>query len=138
MYDGPTTQLVNINSQVDINGDGVYDTEDCFGDDFNFYILTSDCSFSCGNAFPCVAKAEGYAKIIGQKSGGGECAVSIHYLPNSEYVYHSSNTHLGLYDQATNTFTGFENGAIPDIDYPFVPRYYMIDNLNTVIQNSQK
>lgn len=138
MYDGPTTQLVNINSQVDINGDGVYDTEDCFGDDFNFYILTSDCSFSCGNAFPCVAKAEGYAKIIGQKSGGGECAVSIHYLPNSEYVYHSSNTHLGLYDQATNTFKGFENGAIPDIDYPFVPRYYMIDNLNTVIQNSQK
>ena len=138
MYEDSTTQLSVITSQVDINGDGVYDTEDCFGDDLNFYILTSDCSFSCGNAFPYIAQAEGYAKIIGQKSGGGECAVAIHYLPNSEYVYHSSNLHLGLYDKAAKTFTGFENGATPDIDYPFVPYYYMIDNLNAVIQNSQK
>ena len=137
LYDDASGQAVIYNSQVDINGDGVYDTEDCFGDDFNFYIITSDCSFSCGNAFPCVAQAKGYAKIIGQKSGGGECAVGIHYLPNSEYVYHSGNLHLGLFDKDTNKFTGFENGATPDIEFRLDHLSYMIENLNSVISNAQ-
>ena len=137
MYEDTTTQLSIAYSQVDINGDGVYDTEDCFGDDFDFYIITSDYSFSCGNAFPCIAQAKGYAKIIGQKSGGGECAVGIQYLPNSEYVYHSSNIHLGLFDETTNTFTGFEGGAIPDIEYRLDHLTYMVDSLNSAIQNAQ-
>ena len=54
-------------------------------------------------------------KIIGENSGGGECAVAIHYLPNSQYVYHSSNLHLGIFDQTKKEFHGFENGADPDI-----------------------
>ena len=138
LYEDTTTQLSIATAQVDINDDGVYDTQDCFGDDFNIYIVTSDCSFSCGNAFPCIAQAKGYAKIIGQKSGGGECAVSVHYLPNSEYVYHSSNLHLGIYDEATETFTGFENGATPDIEYGLGNPSYKVDNLNNAILNAQK
>ena len=136
LYEDTSTQLTIAYPQVDINGDGEYTTADCFGNDFNFYLLTSDYSFSCGNAFPCIAQAKGYAKIIGQKSGGGECAVAIHYLPNSEYVYHSSNLHLGYYEEATNTFTGFENGAIPDIEIQLGNRSYMVDNLNSAISNA--
>ena len=138
LYEDTTTQLSIATAQVDINDDGVYDTKDCFGDDFNIYIVTSDCSFSCGNAFPCIAQAKGYAKIIGQKSGGGECAVAVHYLPNSEYVYHSSNLHLGIYDEATETFTGFENGATPDIEYGLGNPSYKVDNINNAILNAQK
>ena len=99
---------------VDVNMDGKYTAEEVFGNDFNFYILTSDCSFSCGNAFPCYAQKMGI-KIIGEKSGGGECAVGVHYMPNSEYVYHSSMIHLGYFDQVNKKFTGFESGATPDI-----------------------
>lgn len=136
LYQDTTTLLSVSYPRVDINGDGEYDTEDCFGDDFTFYILTSDCSFSCGNAFPCIAQAKGFAKIIGQKSGGGECAVAIHYLPNSEYVYHSGNLHLGLYDEAANTFKGFESGATPDIAIQLTEGSYLVDNLNSAIANA--
>ena len=108
---------VNVyHSSVDVNENGQYEEDEVFGDDFNIFILTSDCSFSCANAFPCYAKQLG-VKIIGDRSGGGECAVAIHYLPNSEYVYHSSNLHLGIYDEEQQAFIGIEDGA--EVDVPF-------------------
>lgn len=134
-YDSNTTQLAIAESQIDINGDGVYDQDDCFGDDFNFCLLTSDCSFSCGNALPCYAKQFGTAKIIGGKSGGGECAVGIHYLPNSQYVYHSSSMHIGYYDEKNQEFKGFEGGATPDYDIKgdYVS-LYDIESINSIIK----
>ena len=110
-----TTGLVDTTvCSVDVNMDGKYTADEVYGNKFNFYILCSDCSFSCGNAFPCCAQKMGI-KVLGEKSGGGECAVGVHYMPNSEYVYHSSMTHLGYFDQANKKFTGFESGATPDI-----------------------
>ena len=41
---------------------------------YNFYILTSNFSFSCANFLPTVAKMKG-VKIIGEKSGGGAASV---------------------------------------------------------------
>ena len=136
LYQEPSTQAVIYNPHVDINNDGKYDLEDCFGDDFNIYILASDCSFSCGNAFPCAAQLHGDAKIIGQKSGGGECVVSVHYLPNSEYVYHSGNIHIGALDKTQKEFIGFENGATPDIEIEIGANFYSVEYLNTLIQNA--
>ena len=133
-----TIQVASAYStKVDSNGDKKYDKEDCFGDDFNIYLLTSDYSFSCGNAFPAIAQKENSVKIIGQKSGGGECAVAIHYLPNSEYVYHSSNLHIGLFDEEKNTFTGFEGGATPDIEISDISNFYSVEYLNNAIRNAQ-
>ena len=83
--------------------------------------------------FPYIGLDDWTAKIIGQKSGGGECAVNIHYLPNSQYVYHSSNIHLGYYDESTKEFTGFENGAIPDIEIENTDDFYDIEKLNSLI-----
>ena len=123
-------------SKIDSNGDGLYDSKDVFGNKFNFYILTSDCSFSCGNALPCIAQSAKDAKIIGQKSGGGECAVAIHYLPNSEYVYHSSTLHLGYCDANHTEFFGVEAGATPDIEIPIGNNFYSIEALNNAIKNA--
>ena len=135
-YDNGTTQLTSAHCRVDINEDEKYDANDCYGNDFNFFILSTDCSFSCANAFPCCAKAAGTAKIIGEKSGGGECVVGIHYLPNSQYVYHSSNMHLGNYDGKTNVFTGFEGGAEPDIAISDYADFYDIEKLNNLVKTA--
>ena len=135
-YDDSCSLLTTYKSKCDSNYDKEFDESDSFGNQFNFYILTSDYSFSCGNAFPCIAQIEGSAKIIGQKSGGGECAVTIHYLPNSEYVYHSSNLHLGYYYKDTKTFYGFEPGATPDIEIAMNQNFYSIENLNRAIKNA--
>ena len=135
-YDDLSKQAAVYNVKVDSNGDGEYNALDCFGNDFNIYLLTSDASFSCGNAFPCIAQIKKSAKIIGQKSGGGECAVGTHYMPNSEYVYHSSNLHIGYFNETTNKFEGFESGATPDIVVPMNQDFYSIDNLNNIIKNA--
>lgn len=137
LYQDKTTQLGVYNGKIDLNNDKEYNADECYGNDFNFYILTSPYSYSCANAFPCSAQVNGSAKIIGQKSGGGECAVAIHYLPNSEYVYHSSNLHLGSYDAVNNKFNGFECGATPDISLPIDENFFSIENLNSAIQNAE-
>lgn len=126
---GLTKQVGMSSSRVDSNEDGLYNTEDCYGDDFNIYLLTSDCSFSCGNAFPCYAQNAKDVKIIGQKSGGGECAVGIHYLPNGEYVYHSSDLHIGYYNRNDEVFKGYEGGAEPDIKIDNYADFYDINRL---------
>ena len=125
----PSSQIGLATSKVDTTGDGLYNKEDCYGDDFNIYLLTSDCSFSCGNAFPCYAQNAKDVTIIGQKSGGGECAVGIHYLPNGEYVYHSSNLHFGYYNRNDEEFIGYESGAEPDIKIDNYADFYNIDRL---------
>ena len=138
LFDGAMDMADVSTCSVDVNMDGQFTEDETFGNDFNFYVMCSNCSFSCGNAFPCYAQNMGI-KIIGETSGGGECAVGIHYLPNSEYVYHSSTTHIGYYDEEKNTFIGFESGATPDIslvpagktslsEYIFDDIYYNIPN----------
>ena len=61
---------------VDTNLDGEFDARDGFGGQYDFYILTSGCSYSCANALPFFAQADGLAKIIGEQPGGGDCAVA--------------------------------------------------------------
>ena len=125
--DSSFQELDIATTKIDINNDHQYDTEDCFGDDFNIAIMTSDCSFSAANAFACNASYQSIAPIIGQKPGGGECAVGIHYLPNGEYIYHSSSLHLGYYD---TDFVGFESGVKPVLEIENIDDMYDIEYLN--------
>ena len=129
IYDAINQQVDTVHTRIDSNNDGLYDENDVYGNDFNFYLLTSDVSFSCGNALPYYAKAQGLAKTIGQKSGGGECAIAVHYLPNSEYVYHSSHLHIGDYDKENKVFYGVESGAEPDITLNSTSSFYDLDKL---------
>ena len=61
---------------VDTNLDGKFDDADGFGGRYDFYILTSGSSYSCANALPFFAQADGLAKIIGEQPGGGDCFVA--------------------------------------------------------------
>lgn len=60
---------------VDTNLDGVADDQDGFGGQYDFFIMTSGSSYSCGNALPYYAQKAGLAKIIGTNPGGGDCCV---------------------------------------------------------------
>jgi hypothetical protein len=128
-----SSQLAIATTNVDVNADGMTTLDDCFGDDFNIAIMTSDCSFSAANAFACFASYEKICPVIGQKSGGGECAVAIHYLPNGEYLYHSSNLHLGYYDKRQKQFNGFESGAAVDLAIENTDNMYDIEYLNQYV-----
>ena len=120
-----------MTTKVDTNRDGKYNNLDVFGTDFNFYVLTSEFSFSCGNAFPFYLKKNGIAKVIGVKSGGGECAVSESYLPSGEHFTHSGHLHIGWYDGTS--FEGDEAGAPVDIPVSYED-FYNLDKLQTLIK----
>ena len=74
---------------ADINLDGEYDDRDIEAAKefkFNVGILTSSFSFSCGNLLPSILKELGY-KTIGERTGGGSCAISIETTADgAEYV----------------------------------------------------
>lgn len=119
--------------KFDSNLDGKFDTDDCYGDDFNIYIMTSEFSFSCGNAFPFYSSHLGSAKIIGQKSGGGECSVGEGYLPSGEKFNMSSLTHLGWYDNVGQAkFVGDEDGQPVDVQIDY-NNYFDLDFIQTAI-----
>lgn len=114
-------------SKADVNLDGKIDANDVtFGNDFKFYILTSSFSFSCGNAFPCYARDNNLATIIGSKTGGGECVVGGSQLPYNSYLTYSSNFHLGYYNANEKTFNGYEEGALGTA---FSGNYYDVDEV---------
>lgn len=86
-----TGQTITETYEVDTNLDGKFDDQDkgqpC---DFHVAILTSRASFSCGNAFPAFMQELG-AAIIGERSGGGACAIQCMATPDGFWYQMSSH-----------------------------------------------
>ena len=74
-YNVLTGQRVHAVVHTDKNLDGVFDEKDDeVKYDFNYGVLTTRLSFSCGNLFPFLMQEHG-AVLIGEPSGGGSCCV---------------------------------------------------------------
>lgn len=65
---------------VDILGNGNYGV-DAYTN-YNYFVQTSVLTYSSANIFSGLCKNLGYAKVIGQKSGGGMCGVTPLVLPD--------------------------------------------------------
>ena len=97
-----TGQTITETYEVDTNLDGKFDDQDkgqpC---DFHVAILTSRASFSCGNAFPAFMQEQG-AAVVGERSGGGACAIQCMATPDGFWYQISSHrmylTSHGDYD----------------------------------------
>ena len=137
-----TKEISKSTFQVDSNEDGVYDANDCYGNDFDFYILTSNQSFSCGNALPSLidqfkVDRNNHVKVIGDRSGGGECVVEQTLLSNGFYYCLSGTEHLINYNEETKVATGVEDGKAPAASLSFA-LYYNIEALNKLISEMNK
>lgn len=118
--------------KVDINYDNEYDEKDTFAGKYNFYLLTSGFSFSCGNYLPTVIKEKGAMTLIGQKSGGGECVVGWYANASGTILRNSSHYHMGSYDTVNDCFVGNNNGIDVDHTYPYAD-FYNIQKLDEFI-----
>ena len=104
-----TGSIIHSDYEVDLNLDGAVDEKDKeVYYDFEYMILTSGCSFSCGNLLPCVASDAGIT-IIGETSGGGSCGMMPIFTPEGTYYTLSGYT---KFIRADNT--DVEAGAAPD------------------------
>lgn len=87
-------QQSHVDYQIDTNFNGIFgDDEDMVPYDFNFGLLTSDYSFSCGNLLPSIAHDKGIA-LMGVRSGGGACAVYALSTPEGSFYQISSPMRL--------------------------------------------
>lgn len=105
---------IDKNFLVDINLDGLYDENDINEankfKDLNIVIMTSDYSFSCGNLLPSLLVELGY-KTIGQKSGGGSCAIMMG--SSGDGIYYIRSSYKCLSDASGNNI---DNGVNVDVE----------------------
>lgn len=129
-------ELVSAHYKVDLNGDGKFgEADDTYKGKYDFFILTSPFSFSCGNAFPGYAKAIKCAKVVGERSGGGGSMVDQVYTA-SGYGFNSSSmlTFATIDDKGNH----IENDAGIPVDYQIpVAKWYTRDLLNAELDKIQ-
>ena len=127
--------LTEFHYKFDLNGDGLYGSDDdTFEGKYNFFLLTSDFSFSCANALASCCKNNGCATIIGKQSGGGPCCLfyTCDAMGFCFYSSHPSTIMVKNYDD----YEVNDNGVVVDYelssdywyDYPRLSEY-----LNTKI-----
>lgn len=106
-----TGNTILYDDKVDLNLDGVFDEKDKeVVYDMNFAVLSSKYSFSCGNLLPILAKDEGIL-VIGEKSGGGSCMLSVFNSPDG-FIYSLSGYVKYISKDASDT----DLGAAVDYD----------------------
>jgi hypothetical protein len=114
-YNVITKQKMEWHFDVDRNFDGKYDALDKdVHYDLNYCIVAGPLSFSCGNLFPSLCKDAGLL-LVGQKSGGGSCAVGS-YRTADGFYYKISSARGRLCDQ---NWQNINDGITPNvtIDY---------------------
>lgn len=122
---------------VDTNLDGEFDARDGFGGQYDFYILTSGFSYSCANALPFFAQADGLAKIIGEQPGGGDCAVA-NFLDAYGHVANMSGW-FKLGRMSDGNFVSDEHAV--KVDIPFGKQadklYFNYEGIAKLLQNQE-
>ena len=110
---------------IDVNLDGKWDNldeQEVVKFNFNVGVLTSSVAFSCGNLLPFNMKELGF-KILGEKSGGGSCAVSLDTTADGIPYAHSS--YLCLTDSSGDNIDG---GVSVDFEIERTPISEASDN----------
>lgn len=130
-----TGQRQKVYYDVDCNFDGQFDEKDKdVKFNLNFVVLTSCISFSCGNLFPSLMKDMGFP-IIGEKSGGGSCALQYFITPEG-LQYQLSSARARLTDKNwQNIDGGIEPNYVLDTTYGYYD-FYNIAVISEIINSS--
>ena len=118
MTSDPTLNVKDILSgkvseyHYDCNFDGENQIK-TFEGKYNFFVLTSSASFSCGTSLPGMLKGTN-VKIIGEKSAGGAAPVT-YFTTGSGLSYQTSGSDIIVYKDNNNSYVSIENGV--PVDY---------------------
>lgn len=103
--DEMTSQYNTKYQDFDMNFDGVFDENDVSPyTGYNYGVLTSKCSFSCGNNFPWFMHEHG-AMILGEQSGGGACAIRMSGVGGMD-MQNSAASSIGVTDEGGSIDNG--------------------------------
>ena len=122
----------NYTADVDLDG-RITDADSLDLDRFDVYCLESSSSFSCGNLVPSLFKSSGEVTLIGQKSGGGACAVYSNATADGTFYRFSSNSQLCIV--MNGSFYSVDEGIEPDIYIKHLEKMYDREWLTQYIDN---
>lgn len=92
-FRGFTTQMAFIDNNVlSLGLNGTLEKDKTEADKFKslkIVLLTSSYAFSCGNLLPSILKELGY-RTIGEKTGGGSCAIMVGSMGDGPFYVRSS------------------------------------------------
>ena len=133
-----TGNRVAMPVKADMNQDGVFDEkDDAVKYDFDYKVITSIVSFSCGNALPCMA-ADAGIPIYGQTSGGGTCLVymmnhtdSMKFVLSGANIFSSPKTWMDVEAGAPLTEEWVKTNADGSYDYSDFYNIIMVKVKNT-------
>ena len=126
-----TGQMIKSTFEVDRNLDGKFDEKDAeVSFDLNFALLISNYSFSCGNILPALLKDYGIP-ILGQRSGGGSCAVL--YNPSADGFGYRYSTHR--HRMANTSNENIDSGIEPTYLLETVDDFYDIPKVTELIKD---
>lgn len=131
-----TGQRQIVYYDVDCNFDGKFDELDKeVKYDLNFAVLTSGVAFSCGNLFPSLMKDMGFP-IIGEKSGGGACAIQNFITPEG-LQYQLSSARARLTDKNwQNIDSGVEPTFVIDTSTFDYSSFYDVPYISSLISQA--
>ena len=85
---------------------------------YNFYVLTSGYSFSCGNFFPAVCHYQLGVPVVGQKSGGGGGVVKPTQTSDGALFQTSASAEMCAID-ANGNYVCIDAGVPVDLEIPY-------------------
>ena len=85
---------------------------------YNFYVLTSGYSFSCGNFFPAICHYQLGVPIVGQKSGGGGGVVKPTQTSDGALFQTSASAEMCAID-ASGNYVCIDAGVPVDHEVPY-------------------
>jgi len=125
-----TGQKMKTVFEVDRNLDGKFDEKDAeVSYHLNVALLTSIVSYSCGNLLPALMKDYGIP-IIGQRSGGGSCAVL--YSPSADGFGYRYSTHRNRL--TTTAYEDIDPGIEPNYPLESIDDFYDIPRVTELIE----
>lgn len=130
-----TGQRHKIYYDVDCNFDGKFDEKDKeVKYDLNYAVLTSGVSFSCANLFPSLMKDMGFP-IIGERCGGGSCAVQYFVTPEGLQYRLSSALSRLTNDKWQNIDAGIEPTYVINTSEDY-NGFYDIPTISNIIKDN--
>ena len=94
---------------------------------YNFYVLTSESSFSCGNFFPSICKYQLNIPVVGQRSGGGGGVVKQTQTSDGALFQTSASAEMCALD-ANGNYICIDDGVPVDLEIPY-EKFYSGDSI---------
>lgn len=88
-------------------------------DGYNFYVLTSEFSFSCGNYFPSICKYQLNIPLIGKRSGGGAGIVKPCQTTDGAVFQTSAALEMRGYNPADGSDFSTDRGVPVDLEIDY-------------------